>query len=226
MPEQDQLIWDNHDDDGSGEPAALPHAAHSLTASATSTPSCLSTTGVTARSSTTSRTLWPRYDPGLPRCHGQRTRLERCFESQAATCRFLPTISRAIGSSVRRAMVQCRIRSDSSSCPYFLDWRSSSAPKKAEAAFKMSFARFSSLFSSQELSSGHAHQSTDPVSGRIGLSPIHPVTQSLMIDPKLRRNRLDRFPLRRILMLMLEHHPDRTLTHLSRIPANTLLLLL
>jgi hypothetical protein len=35
---------------------------------------------------------------------------------------------------------------------------------------------------------------------------------------------LDRLPLRRVLVLVLEHHPHRTLTHLDRVPAHPLLL--
>jgi hypothetical protein len=51
----------------------------------------------------------------------------------------------------------------------------------------------------------------------IGLGPPHPLTQRLMIDRQLRRDRLDRLPLRRVLVLVLEHHPHRPRTHLRGI---------
>lgn len=36
---------------------------------------------------------------------------------------------------------------------------------------------------------------------------------------QLLRGRADRFPLRPVLVLVIEHHPHRALTHLDRIPA-------
>ena len=93
---------------------------------------------------------------------------------------------------------------------HFGDWRSSSAPKKWAAAFKISFARRSSLTSRS--SSAHPgpliRRQPWPLPS-IGLGPPDPLTQRLRIDRQLRRDRLDRLPLRRVLTLVLEHHPHR-----------------
>src|SRR5262249_44871186 len=51
----------------------------------------------------------------------------------------------------------------------------------------------------------------------VGLGPPHPLAQRLMVDRQLGRDRLDRLPLRRIVVLVIEHHPHRPLPHLRRI---------
>lgn len=58
-----------------------------------------------------------------------------------------------------------------------------------------------------------------------GVRPTNPNPQRFVIDPELLRDRLDHLPLRRIFMLTVTRHPDRTLTHLDRIPAVMLPLL-
>ena len=97
-------------------------------------------------------------------------------------------------------------------------WRSSSAPKKAAAAFKISLARRSSLISrsssfirarSSVVSPGRSPAS---VSARRTHMP-----QRLVVDRQLRRDRLDRLPLRRVLVLVLEDHPHRPLPDLGRV---------
>src|SRR3954451_9833536 len=52
----------------------------------------------------------------------------------------------------------------------------------------------------------------------IDLGPPHPLAQRLGRHPELLRDRDDRVPLRRLLALVLEHHPHRPLPDLSRIP--------
>ncbi len=46
----------------------------------------------------------------------------------------------------------------------------------------------------------------------INLGPSDPDPQRLVIDVQLLRDRPDRFPLRRILVLMLQQHPHRSLS--------------
>jgi hypothetical protein len=52
----------------------------------------------------------------------------------------------------------------------------------------------------------------------VDLGAAYPHPQRLPVDVELRRDRLDRLPLRRMLMGVLEHHPHRPLTQLGRIP--------
>src|SRR5262245_26261448 len=59
----------------------------------------------------------------------------------------------------------------------------------------------------------------------VGLSPPDPLAQRLMVHAELLRDRLDRLPLRRVLVLVLEHHPHRSLTHLRRVRTRPPLLL-
>ena len=65
---------------------------------------------------------------------------------------------------------------------YLCDWRSSSAPKKVAAAFKISFARRSSLILTLELLDlgPLVGGQPGPVAG-VGLGPAHPLAQRLVI---------------------------------------------
>ena len=62
---------------------------------------------------------------------------------------------------------------------------------------------------------------TDVADRKAGLGAAHPLAQRLVIDVQLLGDRLDRLPVRRILVLMLKQHPHRPLTHLVRIPTRT-----
>jgi hypothetical protein len=56
----------------------------------------------------------------------------------------------------------------------------------------------------------------------IHLGLADPQPQRLVVEVQLLRDRLDRFPLRRVLVLMIEDHPHRPLAHLGRIRADPL----
>ena len=89
--------------------------------------------------------------------------------------------------------------------------------KKAEAAFKISLARRSSKFS---LSSSFIRARSSVVSP--GRSPAsvparRTLSKRLEIDRQLRRDRLDGFPLRGLLALVIEDHPNGPLPDLRRI---------
>jgi hypothetical protein len=49
----------------------------------------------------------------------------------------------------------------------------------------------------------------------VALGPAHPAAQRLPRAAYLARNRVDRRPLRRVLRLMVEHHPHGSRPHLS-----------
>src|ERR671910_528689 len=52
---------------------------------------------------------------------------------------------------------------------------------------------------------------------RVGLGLAHPTAQGLGCHPELLSDRRDRRPLRLVLALLIEHHPRRPLTDLTRI---------
>ena len=60
----------------------------------------------------------------------------------------------------------------------------------------------------------------------IGLRSAHPLAQRLVVYRQLRRDRLDRFPLRRLRVLMFEDHPHRPLPDLRRVRRTAASLLL
>ena len=73
-------------------------------------------------------------------------------------------------------------------------------PEEWAAAFKISFARRSSRILPLERTQPCplVRRQPSPLTG-IDLSPAHPLAQRLMVDAQLRRDRLDRLPLRRVL---------------------------
>ena len=97
--------------------------------------------------------------------------------------------------------------------------RSSSAAKKADAAFRISFARRSSAFS--RLSRLISADSSVVVPGRgaaVDLGLADPLAHRLGgADPELLRDRADRRPLRRVVRRHLGDHPHRPLTQLRRV---------
>src|ERR687898_3271689 len=73
---------------------------------------------------------------------------------------------------------------------HFLRWRSSSAPKKAAAVFKISLARRSSLFSrSSSTIPGPLRTDQTRSVSRLDLMLDDPPPQRLPVDPQLRRDR-------------------------------------
>jgi hypothetical protein len=52
----------------------------------------------------------------------------------------------------------------------------------------------------------------------VDLGTTNPHTQRLAVQVELLGDRHDRLPLRRILMGVLEHHPNRALAQLVRVP--------
>ena len=98
--------------------------------------------------------------------------------------------------------------------------RSSSAAKKADAAFKIALARFSSAFS--RLNRFSSADSSVVIPGRraaIDLGLAHPLAHRLRRpDPQQPRDLAHRRPLRLVLATDLGDHPDRPLTQLRRVP--------
>ena len=64
-----------------------------------------------------------------------------------------------------------------------------------------------------------------PLAG-IGLGPPDPLSKGLVVDRQLRRDRLDRLPLRRVIALVIEDHPHGPFPDLRRIGTPSRLALL
>ena len=97
------------------------------------------------------------------------------------------------------------------------DRRSSSTPKKDAAAFKMPLARRSSGFSRfKQVSTASSVFGPTPRQASISARSTHLRTDS-GVGPQFLSSRTNRFPLRPVLVPMLEHHPHRTFTQLARI---------
>ena len=98
--------------------------------------------------------------------------------------------------------------------------RSSSAAKKADAAFKIPLARLSSAFSRLSLFS--SADSSLVVPGRAPASTSawrHPLAHRLgRADPEQLGDLTHRRPLRLVLIADLSDHPHRPLTQLRRVP--------
>jgi hypothetical protein len=103
---------------------------------------------------------------------------------------------------------------------HFLGWRSSSAPKKCAAALRIGhLIRPAQLLDLplEVLHSGPLIGAEPGPSTIVDLRSTDPDAQGLPVDVELPGDRLDRFPLRRVLVLVLEHHPHRALTQLGRV---------
>ena len=96
-------------------------------------------------------------------------------------------------------------------------WGSSSRAKKAEAALRI-------VGPTQLLVLARQLPQAMPLVGRqawplagVGLRPPDPLSQRLVLYLELLGNRLDRFPLARVLVMVLKHHPHCPLPELSRV---------
>jgi hypothetical protein len=90
--------------------------------------------------------------------------------------------------------------------------------KKAEALFRISLARRSSRFSRSRALRRHARRCSGRAGGRRRPQPFAPTCGASRADAELGRDGADRCPLRVVLVLVLEHHPDGPLSQLLRIP--------
>ena len=107
---------------------------------------------------------------------------------------------------------------------HFVDWRSSSAPKKADAAFKMSFARRNSAFSRlRSLQLGELARSSLPAGAPLSISAWRTHIRTVSgFGPSFSATEQIASHCDPYSCLMIQHHPHRTLTQLVRVLSHCL----